>query len=240
MENLSLLLALQEIDKEIIRIENEEERLPRKLSKSYQEAIKVQESIAQQKKLIDQLRVEEKNNELEIKSIDDLINKKKGHLAVAKSNVEYKTLLKEIDDQGAIRAQTEEKTLVLIDKIESEKQKLQEIEDKYEVLSTEYEKFRSKVEQELRELANELESIREKREKKREEIAELEPGTLSEYERIFKNLRGDALVPVQEEYCTACHMEILAKDLTDLLCKKLVYCEGCFRILYLPEIVASS
>ncbi|BBM82033.1 zinc ribbon domain-containing protein [Candidatus Uabimicrobium amorphum] len=240
MENMSLLLALQEIDKEIVRIENEQERLPRKLSKTYQEAIEIQEQIAAQKKMIDQLRVEEKNNELEIKSIDDLINKKKGHLAVAKTNVEYKTLLKEIDDQGALRAQTEEKTLELIDKIEEEKNKLKDIEKKYDVISDEYEKFRAQVEGELRELSAELDEVTKKRETKREEIADLEPGTLSEYERIFQNLRGDALVPVQDEYCTSCHMEILAKDMTDLLCKKLVYCEGCFRILYLPEIISSS
>lgn len=237
---MSLLLALQEIDKEIVRIENEQERLPRKLSKTYQEAIEIQEQITAQKGLIDKLKLEEKNNELDIKSIDDLINKKKGHLAVAKTNVEYKTLLKEIDDQGVIRAQTEEKTIELIDRIEEEKNKLQEIQKKYDVISDEYEEFRAQVEGELRELSAELEKVTKKREKKREEIAELEPGTLSEYERIFENLRGDALVPVQDEYCTSCHMEILAKDMTDLLCKKLVYCEGCFRILYLPEIISSS
>ncbi|WP_372369901.1 zinc ribbon domain-containing protein [Candidatus Uabimicrobium sp. HlEnr_7] len=240
MENLSLLLALQEIDKEIVRIENEQERLPRKLSKTYQEAIEIQENIAKQKKFIDQLKVEEKNNELEIKSIDDLINKKKGHLAVAKTNIEYKTLLKEIDDQGTTRAKTEEKTIELIDKIEVEKSKLKETKSKYNVIADEYEKFRLQVEKELRELSSDLDSVCKKREKKREDIADLEPGTLSEYERIFKNLRGDALVPVQDEYCTSCHMEILAKDMTDLLCKKLVYCEGCFRILYLPELISSS
>lgn len=237
---MSLLLALQEIDKEIVRIENEQERLPRKLSKTYQEAIEIQEQITAQKSLIDKLKLEEKNNELDIKSIDEVINKKKGHLAVAKTNVEYKTLLKEIDDQGVVRAQTEEKTLELIDRIEEEKNKLQDIQKKYDVISDEYEEFRAQVEGELRELSAELEKVTKKREKKREEIAELEPGTLSEYERIFENLRGDALVPVQDEYCTSCHMEILAKDMTDLLCKKLVYCEGCFRILYLPEIISSS
>ena len=115
------------------------------------------------------------------------------------------------------------------------------MEKKYEVISDEYEKFRSQVEAELNELVAELDSVKDKRKKKREEIADLEPGTLSEYERIFEGLRGgDALVPVQDEYCTSCHMEILAKDMTDLLCKKLVYCEGCFRILYLPEIVSST
>ena len=237
---MSLLLALQEIDKEIVRIENEQERLPRKLSKTYQEAIEIQEQITAQKALIDKLKLEEKNNELDIKSIDDLINKKKGHLAVAKTNVEYKTLLKEIDDQGALRAQTEEKTIALIDRIEEEKNKLDDIQKKYDVISDEYEEFRTQVEGELRELSAELEKVTKKRQKKREEIADLEPGTLSEYERIFENLRGDALVPVQDEYCTSCHMEILAKDMTDLLCKKLVYCEGCFRILYLPEIISSS
>lgn len=238
MENLSQLLALQTLDKEIVRIECEQDRLPNKLSKSYQEAIDLRQSNKEQKEYVKKLRVEEKENELEIRSIDDVITKKKGQLASAKTNIEYKTLLQEIENQHTLRARTEEKTIELIDCTEKERVKLKEAEAHYDKISDEYEKFRSVVEKELQDLAKEIVKAQAKREKKYKEIKDIEPGTLSEYERIFENLRGDVLVPVHEEYCTSCQMEILAKDMADLLCKRLVYCEGCFRVLYLPEIIS--
>ena len=238
MENLSQLLALQSIDKEIVRIEREQDRLPNKLSKSYQEVLDVKQSIEDKKEHIQKLKLEEKENELEIKSIDELIAKKKGQLATAKTNIEYKTLLQEIENQNASRARAEEKGIELIDNAEKERTQLQEIESQYNKIADEYEEYRAQVEKELQSLAKELQKTQIEREKKYKEIQEIEPGTLSEYERIFENLRGDVLVPVQDEYCTSCHMEILPKDMADLLCKRLVYCEGCFRVLYLPEIVS--
>ncbi|MBV8142620.1 MAG: hypothetical protein JOZ60_11305, partial [Verrucomicrobia bacterium] len=70
----------------------------------------------------------------------------------------------------------------------------------------------------------------------REQLAQgLDPGLIFQYTRLFTTKGGNAVVPVEHEFCMGCHMKNTSALVHRAkLGREIVHCQQCGRILYYP------
>ena len=63
--------------------------------------------------------------------------------------------------------------------------------------------------------------------------AGIDEDLLDQYNRLFTTKHGQAVVPLEHEVCTGCHMKLTTQTVANVRASKhLVHCEQCGRILY--------
>jgi len=227
------LVELQKFDAEIYQYNKELNEGPVRL-----EELKSQFETKKQilKELDDKVKakqLERKEKEVDLKAKEDEIIKANSHLSQLKTNKEYKTKLTEIENINADKSIIEEKILILFDEVdkicaqlEKEKVSLAEEEKKYNA-------EKKQIEDSVKELEDKVKVLENKR---KQVAADIDPNSLSRYERILKGKNGLAIVKVLNGSCTGCYMNVPAQQVNEI--KKhenLIYCEMCARILYIEE-----
>ncbi|MFW6160989.1 MAG: zinc ribbon domain-containing protein [Acidobacteriota bacterium] len=227
------LIQLQEIDKEIKEISIFLNSIPAKtqeIDKKIEESSRI---VAEAKDKLAENQKKRRDLENQVKDLKEKIAKYKHQLNEVKTNKEYRSLLKEIDDaQSRIDTLEEEiiSELLNADDIEKEieetSQKAEEIE---KVFSQEKENlFKNKAESEKNreELVKEKEKV----------LPRIPQDELALYQQISRKKNGIALSPVNDEFCSMCHMRIRPQVINELKARKvIILCENCGRILYWDE-----
>lgn len=73
--------------------------------------------------------------------------------------------------------------------------------------------------------------------KRGEQIQSVKKELLSVYDKVHARFPADPLVPVKENRCSGCHMQLVPQVVVQVLKgEQVVKCPGCARILYLPSI----
>ncbi|MFZ4599641.1 MAG: zinc ribbon domain-containing protein, partial [Terrimicrobiaceae bacterium] len=128
-----------------------------------------------------------------------------------------------------------------------------EIEDREIELMEEAESLKPKIAEadslfvsEKQKYDAQIASLRGKEENLRERIAEFEAirktgsegideEVLDSYERLFKTKNGTAVVALENDVCTGCHMKVTTQTVVEVKGgKHVVSCPQCARLLYLP------
>lgn len=224
------LIRLQEIDSEIIGVNALLDSIPPKIE-ALEADIKAAAAIVSGAK--DKLAANQKKRrelEGEVKSIREQASKFKRQLNDVKTNKEYSSLLKEIEETDHKIARIEEDILnemIAADDIEKEiksaLKKQGEEEGKFKV-----ERDRALAEQ------KDIEKKKSLLEKDRGALLpRIPPDQLSIYLRIAKKTAGLALSPVTDDFCSICQLRIRPQILDDLWAmNEVITCEACGRILY--------
>ena len=159
------------------------------------------------------------------------IQKSQEKLRSVKTNKEYQSSLKEIDDIKAANSKLEDEMLEILEKLDVAEKALKERKQHYNEIvdESEREKVFIKEEAQLREkqLA-ELESNRVAI------VAELKGEMLTIYNQV-KAKQGDrvAIVAVKDAVCQGCNMNIPPQVYNELQrCDRVRYCPSCDRIIY--------
>ena len=229
------LIKLQEIDIEIRKIET---RLNKEIPESLQEITHGKEKadlIVQQaeQKIEDNLK-ERRELDLEIKSIEDFIKKHKEQLNSVKTNEAYKALVEEIEAEERKKSLMEDRVLELM--IEEE-----ELHKEKEKSQQEAERIKSEFSSEEKKLVQEKKGLlqrKEKLEKEREFLKEkIDPSLYTLYIQIASKRNNIALSPVTDGFCSVCQIRIRPQVMEELKKgEKIIRCENCSRILFIPEI----
>jgi predicted nucleic acid-binding Zn-ribbon protein len=159
----------------------------------------------------------------------DLIN--------AKTNHEYKELLKVKAQYEKEIIDTEDKILKLmeeIEELEEEKEKLEQL------LQNEVKEIDEKIKEKERELQETKENIKKIDQEKEEFKKNVDNNLLRRYEMIKKRVKnGIVIAAVDDNICSGCFMMIPPKLLNDLIKNKdkdkLYQCPNCGRFLYYKE-----
>ncbi|MFT5299612.1 MAG: putative nucleic acid-binding Zn-ribbon protein [Mariniblastus sp.] len=102
----------------------------------------------------------------------------------------------------------------------------------YEKSKVESSKMRDEVALELNELKAEQERITHEL---AESETELPVDIIGEYRRLVAGKGEDTLGPTDTETCGNCNQRVITQMVSDLMMRKLVNCQRCGCILYLPE-----
>ncbi len=230
---VSSLVNLQGIDSQIHSLKLEKEALPQEIKAieaSFEE--KKQYFVGLEKTSLD-LQKQRKDRELELASNEESIKKLQGQLYSLKTNKEYQTMLKQIDDAKADGSVIEDKILEVMEKtdkikidIEKEKERLKE-EEKI------FNQQKSKVQDRVKEIDDRLSQLDAQR---KQAMPEIDPKILAQYERILASRDGLAIVSVKDDSCGGCNMFVPAQVINLIkMHERLITCEVCNRILYIEN-----
>ncbi len=227
------LIQLQELDSQIKNTSISLEDIPRQIEdinkkkeESFQIITRAKEKMAQNQK-------NRRDLEAEVTDIKNKISKFNLQLNDVKTNIEYKSLLKEIDE-------AQKRVVELEDEIINEMLAADEIEEEIKAASqkfSEVEKESLKEKEILLQMQKESENRKNELTRKREELLTQIPADRTHlYLKIFKSKDGIVLSPITDEFCSLCHMRIRPQVLNELKGnEQLILCENCGRILYWPD-----
>ena len=159
------------------------------------------------------------------------IQKSQEKLRSVKTNKEYQSSLKEIDDIKSINSKLEDEMLELLEKIETAEKAIKERKQHYTEIVEDSKREKESIERDAEQREENLVEL----ESKHVAIAaELNTGLLKIFSQV-KAKQGDlvAIVAVQDAVCQGCNMNIPPQVYNELQrCDSLRYCPSCFRIIY--------
>lgn len=224
------LIQLQELDNSIRQLSAELADIPRLIDQVEKKIKADSDLVLKAKEKLSQNQKKRRDLEAEVKDLKALVSKFKRQLNEVKTNKEYTSLLKEIQDtQAKIDSLEEEiiKELLVADEIEEEirtatmKQKNEEEHLKQEIAA-------------LNQRKKELEEQKSQLAKQKEELIPTIPkAQLQLYLNIAKKRGGIALSKVVDEFCSMCQLRIRPQMLNEIRDRSKIHlCESCGRILY--------
>jgi predicted nucleic acid-binding Zn-ribbon protein len=230
LKEIEQLLFLQDRDQKIKMFKAELETVPLEQQRIDHLVASKSSAFEQVKQRNRDVEIQRKRLELDAQSRRDLIAKYKTQQFQTRKNDEFQAIGQEIHRFEKEIEQIEDKEIELMElseRIQSEmghadQESKAAIQQSAQLLA-DLRKKQSTLEERLREAQAEREQL----------TQGLDPGLLFQYTRLFASKGGNAVVPVEHEFCMGCHM----KNTSALVHRAkmgldVVHCEQCGRILY--------
>ncbi len=232
IDAIERLLALQDRDQRLRALRMEQEQIPSERKLREKQLADCAARLESAKSRLREIEVEKKNLEIEIGTKRAAIDRYKNQQLLTRKNEEFTALTHEIEASEKGISATEDKEIVLMEEAEALNPKIQAAEAEY---ATE----KARIDKALAALASKipnLESLIKDLEVSRAEAASgIDEDLVDTYQRIFKSKGGTAVVPLDHEVCTGCHMKVTSQTALEVRAEKtIVNCPNCARILHLP------
>ena len=232
-EQINILVEVQGVEAEI----HQADRLVHTLS---DEAAALDQSVAEREALVyaekatlEDLKKSYREMESESKINSAMIVKSNEKLRAVKTNKEYQSILKEIDEIRKKNSGIEDRMLALLEAIESAEAM---VNAKTAELSDFLESYQEKKATFAIKQKRERQAVEALNEKKAQISAKADPKIITILDDVKKKVRGLAVVPVQQAICMGCHMNIPAQLFNELQrFDELRFCPHCHRIIYWKE-----
>jgi hypothetical protein len=232
-EQIDKLIKLQEIDLKIIDLKSEKRQLPKIMEELQQEASLINSQIHNVEEELKRLKIEHKEKELELQGKENEIKKYNVQLYQVKTNKEYTALQAEIESLKADCSNLEDEIIALLDKMDDINKEIEEEKEKQKIKFSKFKEEEARINNKISQIDKDIETLKEKREKI---LVDIDKDIYRKYEKVLRGKDGAALVPVVDHSCGGCHMELPAQVINELsISEKLIFCESCARILYLPH-----
>lgn len=232
-EQIKLLVEIQALDSQILKIEDELCCIPEK-TKAIEEALKEKSAnLKKHEDAIKALGLKRKEKEGELQAKEDSIKKYSSQMHQVKTNKEYTALQEEIGRVKADNSIIEEAILNIFDQIDAENNaiaKEKEFLKKEEAAASEEKKIMAAEADRIKASADAL------RTQRAEIAAKIDKTILAKYDRILANKSGLAVVPITGESCQGCFGRMPSQVINEVKMKNaIICCENCTRMLYIEE-----
>ena len=230
---LEQLLVLQDRQQKIRQFQNEIRTLPlqrRNLETQQAASIAAVETLKQKSR---QVEIERKKLELDVGTRTETISRLRTQQYETRKNDEFQAIGHEIERYENEIRKIEDDELELMD--QADKLKIQlEAEEKKAGATKESILRQMKA---LEEKSGALEARLQEITKERAELAtKIDEDLLNRFDRLFASKGDAAVVALEHEVCTGCHMKVTtATSMHVKAGKEIVSCEQCGRILYVAE-----
>jgi predicted nucleic acid-binding Zn-ribbon protein len=232
LDAIERLLALQDRDQKLRTLRLELQAVPTEIASKQKLIADSAARLELARTRAKAIEVEKKSLQVEAASKRDQIARYKTQQLQTRKNEEYTALTHEISNVENLIAQIEDKELALMEEADSlapqiaaadkthadEKARL---EGQIALLREKEGNLKIRIEEVQKSRASSLEGIDEE--------------LLESYERLFETKNARAVVSVEHDVCTGCHMKITAQTSLALRSdKSIVSCPQCGRLLHLP------
>lgn len=226
------LLRLQERDARIAGLEREEKQVPVDRARLQQQFAALETRLDLARKRQREIEAEKKNLEVEIAGIEERISRYKTQQMQTRKNEEYAALNHEIEAAKKVISGLEDRELALMEEADALEPALAAAQREYEEGKRGLENRLATMEERLTRAVSDCAELRQSRPSLTEG---LEPDLLRVYERLFTSKGGSAIVALEGEVCSGCHMKVPAQTVVETRSgKSIVHCPLCGRILYFP------
>jgi predicted nucleic acid-binding Zn-ribbon protein len=224
------LVKLQKVDEKIAALILIEMEGPEKMAAVDAELAagedKVNNSLTQEKELLKRRR----ELEAEVEDTDEKIKSNQGRQLQAKTNEEYRALLKEAEYLRKSNTAREDELLEVMESLETLAKDNKELKVWLEEQRTAAADRKKKIEESTRESVKGKADLLSERESL---IKSLPRNFMAAYDRIYKRRNGRAVVGIQGGVCQECHIQIPPQDFNMLQRnEELQVCPNCNRIMY--------
>lgn len=230
-KQIDTLVKVQQIEIEIGKLKAYLNKVPARISSLEQELEKFIRRVENDEAAIEEFNKQYRAFEADVQLNLAKIQKSQEKLHFVKTNKEYQSSLKEIDDTKTVNSKLEDEMLEILDKIETAEMAIKDRKQHYTQIVDESNREKESIERD----AEQREEILVESESKHAAIAaELDAGLLEIFSQVKKK-QGDmvAIVAVQDAVCQGCNMNIPAQFYNELQrCDSMKYCPSCFRIIY--------
>jgi predicted nucleic acid-binding Zn-ribbon protein len=232
LEVIEKLLALQDRDRRLRAFRSELDSIPAEIKTKERLIGDAASRLESAKTRAKEIEVAKKALQMETGSKRDQIAKYKTQQTQTRKNEEFTALAHEITAAEKLISEIEDRELALMEEAESLKPEIAAAEAAFTAEKQKYE--------------TQIAALHVKESNLRERIAELEAARptategvdedlLDRYERLFKTKNGAAVVALEHEVCTGCHMKVTTQTVVEVKsARHVVSCPQCGRLLHLP------
>jgi uncharacterized protein len=233
-EQIYMLVKLQGIETEIGKIKSIINDAQRKLETLDTGLVEFERIIEEQESIIEELKKKYRDYESDARINFDREKKTQAKLRSVKTNREYQSLLKEIEEEKAKNSETEDKMIECLDRMDEIEKIIAKKKDEYVQISHNIMNEKEIIKQESEQLRITLSKL----DKEREKVSRMiDPELLKKYLIIKKQNPSElAVVPVKNALCHGCHVNLPPQLYNELfLGDSLKFCPNCQRIIYLKN-----
>ncbi len=230
-EQITSLVKLQKIEIEISSIKAKLGKVDYRIEILDHKLQDYQQTIDEQKSLIHELNQKYRNYESDIQMHLDRIKKSEAKLSTVKTNKEYQSSLKEIDDLKNMSSKKEDEMIEFLDRIE-------EAENMLKIKQAELSELEGQIKAEKEIIQKEAEEGRQRLDHLGVDWEKISGGIDAEMLATFKRIKSNqanniGIVAVKDAVCQGCHMNIPPQMYNELqrggILKR---CPICERIIY--------
>jgi uncharacterized protein len=227
---LEQLLVLQDRQQKIRQFQNEIRTLPlqrKNLESQLAASVAGVEALKQKSR---QLEVDRKKLELDVGTRTQTISRLRTQQYETRKNDEFQAIGHEIERYENEIRKIEDDELELMDQADKTKAQLEAEEKKAGATKQSISRQMTDLEEKSRTLETRLQEVI----KERAELAgNIDEALLNRFDRLFASKGDAAVVALEHEVCTGCHMKVTAATSMHVKAgKEIVSCENCGRILY--------
>ncbi len=236
-EHIITMVSLQKREISIRRLETDLAGIDERIEALSEELSSYQTLVDEQEQQLTDVKKAYRSNEDEVQMIEVQIGKSKEKLSAVKTNKEYQSMLKEIDELSEKSSNIEDQMLADLDRIELYEKELVE--------------RRADLEDAQSDIIQKQDEIREKSKLQKAERDDFKDerdkiwGTLDvEIQRIYEKVKqqsnGIAIAAIVDGICQACRINIPPQLYNELRrMDQLRMCPNCQRIMY-PQVVVEE
>ncbi|HHP7234435.1 MAG TPA: zinc ribbon domain-containing protein [Desulfobacterales bacterium] len=231
-EKFEILLKLQEVELEIDAIQSLLQALPQKLLTVEAGLEQHQQAQAAAREQLAELQRNYRALEMESKEHLGKIARSQEQLQTVKTNKEYQSMLKQIDDLKAAHSALEDRMIECLDGIDQAEAALKETRQQSEAAGIRIQNEKQQLEEESRrEKARRLDM----EQQRTDLLNQVNSDLLRQYQSVKATGRRGPVAVVRSAVCQACHLNIPPQMFNELLrFEKVFHCPHCERLL-VPE-----
>ena len=238
--SLEKLLDVQKLDRETRLLEEAKARRPMELNDEKRKVAAGKETVGGVDEEITACRLNIDKGELNIKELEEGIQKSNIAMNGAKSNTEYSIFQEQIARSEESKGAKEVEVLELLTLLENLQGKKADVERDLADLERSYQRKESEVLGLVKELEEKVGGLKDER---GQLAVEITSDHLDLYERINSKVDADCIVAAEESadeagvyFCQGCYMTVTKQELNQLaLAQDLLTCRSCSRLLYLED-----
>lgn len=233
-DEIEKLVQLQQLDSQIYELTQQKDvEKPAVIKQLSDQFNQTKSSLLKFEEALKAEQLQRKNIELDLKSKEEAVQKSQAQLYQLKTNKEYQAKISEIESLKADISLLEETAIKNLEAIDTAEKDLAAEKEKMAGIEKEFSSEKEKIEAQIKELDAKISEFAQKKERY---IKDIDPTIYATYEKILKTRDGLAIVPVQNECCSACNMWVTPQTINEIKSLTgLVFCGSCLRILYIPE-----
>jgi len=234
---LEKLLLLQERDQRLQTFLHEINSVPGEKAALQRELESAQRTLESDKSRATQIEVERKRLEVEADGKRVQIAKYQTKQLETRKNEEYAALKHEIERAGSDITAIEDRELELMQELEDLKPSIAVSEQKHAAEKNRVAALMKTADDKVGVLQGRADEVRVERDAIAAEVKAADEDLFELYEKLFRSKAGRAVVPLEGNHCSGCHMTVTPATLRDAkVGNAVVSCEQCGRIVYtLPE-----
>ena len=239
LKRLRLLVALQEIDQEILEIKQELARIPEEAARREAALDTKREKLEKLELSAKSLHIDNKELELEIAALDSSVNRSQQKLLEVPDQKSYNALRNQIATNKADQKHKEDLSLELMEKLETVQEQIRKLKEE---VATEQEIIEHLRQQSKDQREQARDKVAELKDERRKLVDKIDPEDYHLYRKLMRPPEFVAITELTGQgLCKTCNVQVEPQVLNRLyIGREMVFCSNCGRVLYLHESIESG